>query len=156
LKTIDPERFEELKRQSVAQLLFKCARLVNERAIERVNTKLGPEPALRASHTALFPHLTAEGVRGADLAKKRGVTKQAVSQLVAELEYWGVVEQVADPKDGRAKLVRFTPKGEQGLLEGVAVLRELEQELSDKIGKRRMQDLHTALLALEKALVEES
>ncbi|HYP90538.1 MAG TPA: MarR family winged helix-turn-helix transcriptional regulator [Polyangiaceae bacterium] len=152
MSTFDPRDFEALKRQSVAQLLFKCARLVNERAIERVNQQVGPEPALRASHTALFPHLTSEGVRGADLAKKLGVTKQAVSQLVAELEYWGVVEQVDDPKDGRAKLVRFTPKGEQGLLQGMAVLRELEQELGDKIGKRRMQELHTALLALEEAL----
>ncbi len=152
MKTVDPEQFEQLKRQSVAQLLFKCARLVNEEAIRRVNQSVGPEPALRASHTALFPHLTVEGVRGADLAKKLGVSKQAISQLVAELEYWGVVEQVDDPKDGRAKLVRFTAKGEQGLLQGLAVLSELEQELADKIGKRRMQELHTALLALEKAL----
>lgn len=155
MKTLDPEAFEQLKRQSVAQLLFKCARLVNEHAIERVNQKLSPAPALRASHTALFPHLSAEGVRGADLAKKLGVTKQAVSQLITELEEWGVVEQVPDPADGRAKLVRFTPKGEQGLLQGLTVLREVEQELSDKIGKRRMQELHTALLALEKALVED-
>lgn len=155
MKTLDPEAFEQLKRQSVAQLLFKCARLVNEHAIERVNQKLSPAPALRASHTALFPHLSAEGVRGADLAKKLGVTKQAVSQLITELEEWGVVEQVPDPADGRAKLVRFTPKGEQGLVQGLTVLREVEQELSDKIGKRRMQELHTALLALEKALVED-
>jgi DNA-binding MarR family transcriptional regulator len=155
LKTLDPQAFEALKRQSVAQLLFKCARLVNERAIARVNEKIAPAPALRASHTALFPHLSAEGVRGADLAKKLGVTKQAVSQLLTELEQWGVVEQVPDPADGRAKLVRFTKKGEQGLVQGITVLRELEQELSDKIGKRRMQELHTALLALEKALLED-
>lgn len=155
MKTIDPGDFEEKKRQSVAQLLFKCARLVNERAIERVNRESGPNPPLRASHTALFPHLTSEGVRGADLARKLGVTKQAISQLVAELEYWGVVEQVEDPKDGRAKLIRFTPKGEQGLLQGLAVLGALEGELADKIGKRRMQELHTALLALEQALTEE-
>jgi DNA-binding MarR family transcriptional regulator len=151
LKTIDREKFETLKRQSVAQLLFKCARLVNERAISRVNER-ATGPALRAAHTTLFPHLNAEGVRGADLAKKLGVTKQAVSQLVTELEEWGVVEQVADPQDGRAKLVRFTKKGEQALLQGLAVLGEVETELSDKIGKRRMQELHTALLALEKAL----
>ena len=155
MKTVDPEQLEALKRQSVAQLLFKCARLVNERAIERVNATLGPEPALRASHTALFPHLTSDGVRGADLARKLGVSKQAISQLVAELEYWGVVEQVDDPRDGRAKLVRFTAKGEQGLLQGIEVLRELERELADKIGKRRMQELHTALLALEEALLPE-
>jgi len=152
LKTIDREKFETIKRQSVAQLLFKCARLVNEQAIERVNQRATVSPPLRAAHTALFPHLNAEGVRGADLAKKLGVSKQAVSQLVTELEEWGVVEQIADPQDGRAKLVRFTKKGEQALLQGLAVLGELERELSDKIGKRRMQELHTALLALEKAL----
>jgi DNA-binding MarR family transcriptional regulator len=156
LKTIDGDDFEEKKRQSVAQLLFKCARLVNEQAIERVNGEAGPNPPLRASHTALFPHLTSDGVRGADLAKKLGVTKQAISQLVAELEYWGVVEQIEDPKDGRAKLIRFTAKGEQSLLHGLHVLAELERELADKIGKRRMQELHTALLALEKALLEEA
>jgi DNA-binding MarR family transcriptional regulator len=156
LKTIDREKFEAIKRQSVAQLLFKCARLVNEQAIERVNQRATVSPPLRAAHTALFPHLDADGVRGADLAKKLGVTKQAVSQLVTELEDWGVVEQIADPQDGRAKLVRFTKKGEQALLQGLAVLGELEKELSHKIGKRRMQELHTALLALEKALVEEA
>jgi DNA-binding MarR family transcriptional regulator len=156
LKTIDREKFEAIKRQSVAQLLFKCARLVNEQAIERVNRRAMVAPPLRAAHTALFPHLNADGVRGADLAKKLGVTKQAVSQLVTELEEWGVVEQIADPQDGRAKLVRFTKKGEQALLQGLAVLGELETELSDKIGKRRMQELHTALLALEKALSEEA
>jgi DNA-binding MarR family transcriptional regulator len=152
LKTIDADEFEALKRQSVAQLLFKCARLVNERAIARVNERT-TGPALRASHTTLLPHLNAEGVRGAELAKKLGVTKQAVSQLVTELEDWGIVEQIADPQDGRAKLVRFSKKGEQAMLQGLAVLGELELELSDKIGKRRMQELHTALLALEKALI---
>ncbi len=64
-----------------------------------------------------------------------------------------MVEQVADPNDGRAKLVRFTAKGEKCVLRGLSVLRELEQELRDKIGKRRMQELHTALIALEKALL---
>ena len=154
MKTIDEKEFEKRKRQSVAQLLFKCARLVNEQAIERVNRTLGNSPPLRASHTALFPHLSSEGVRGADLAKKLGVTKQAISQLVTELEEWGVVEQVSDPLDGRAKLVRFTPKGERGLLQGLAILNTLETELTNKIGKRRMDQLHTALLALEEALVE--
>jgi DNA-binding MarR family transcriptional regulator len=154
LKTVDAKAFEARKRQSVAQLLFKCARLVNDRAIERVNGQRAVSPPLRAAHTALFPHLTSEGVRGADLAKKLGVTKQAVSQLVTELEAWGVVEQVSDPNDGRAKLVRFTAQGERGLLEGLAVLGELELELSQQIGKRRMQELHTALLALEKALTD--
>ena len=66
-----------------------------------------------------------------------------------------MVEQIPDPQDGRAKLVRFTKKGEQSLLHGLRVLGEVEAELGDKIGKRRMQELHTALLALESALLDE-
>jgi DNA-binding MarR family transcriptional regulator len=150
LKTLDAKHFAALKRQSVAQLLFKCARLLNDAAIARVNREGGP--VLRASHTSLLPHISSEGARGADIAKKLGVSKQAVSQLITELEEWGMVEQVADPADGRAKLVRFTGEGEKSLVRGLAVLRELETELSDKIGKRRMQELHTALLALEQVL----
>ena len=155
MKTIDARDFEAKKRQSVGQLLFKCARIVNERSLARVNEN-GAGPPLRASHTALLPHLSSEGVRGADLAKRLGVTKQAISQLVTELEGWGVVEQIADPQDGRAKLVRFSEKGERALLQGLAVLGELETELTHKIGKRRMQELHTALLALEKAVSDEA
>jgi DNA-binding MarR family transcriptional regulator len=143
-----PDYLYELGRIDTAKPFANLEKLsrVNERA---------SGPTLRAAHTALFPHLNAEGVRGADLAKKLGVTKQAVSQLVTELEEWGVVDQIADPQDGRAKLVRFTKKGEQGMLHGLAVLGEIETELTNKIGKRRMQDLHTALLAVEAALSEE-
>src|SRR5687767_2166502 len=110
MATVDLKALERKKRQSVGQLLFKCARLLNERAIARVNRQVG-QPVLRASHTNLFPHIDFEGVRLTELAQRLGVTKQAVGQVVAELEELGVVEVRPDPSDGRAKLVRFTTKG---------------------------------------------
>ena len=68
--------FEARKRASVAQLLFKCARLVNERAIETANDLPHAIP-LRRSHTNLFPHLDFEGVRITELARRLDVSKQA-------------------------------------------------------------------------------
>lgn len=142
---------EEQKRKSVAQLLFKCARLLNELAIARVNQQ-GVAPSLRQSHTNLFPHLDFKGVRITELARRLDISKQAVSHSVAELEGLGYVELLVDPDDARAKLVRFTKKGADGIAHGLRVLSELEQELAAKIGKRHMHALHEALLAAETAL----
>jgi DNA-binding MarR family transcriptional regulator len=148
-------RLEDAKRESTLQLLFKAARLLNEEALVRVASRRG-RPSLRPSHTNLFPHIDLEGTRIVDLAARVGVTKQAVSQLVDELEAFGAVERVPDPADGRAKLVRFTKQGRKGLLDGLSVLRELEEELAGAIGTTRMRQLHEALALLVDRAMDES
>jgi DNA-binding MarR family transcriptional regulator len=142
---------ESAKRASVGQLLFKCARLLNEEALGRVRTRAGA-PALRPSHTTLFPHIDLEGTRLTTLAVRLGITKQGVGQLVQDLERLGVVERTPDPSDGRAKLVRFTARGRRGLMHGLGVLRELEDELGGSVGRKRMQILHGILLDLHDVL----
>ncbi len=141
------EVLESAKRASVGQLLFKCARLLDERALARVAKAARGKPTLRPAHTKLLPHITVEGVRLTALAAKLGVTKQAVGQLVAEMESMGVVTCVTDPADARAKLVRFTPKGIQGIHQGLGVLREIEGEIEARLGAKAMKALHEALLA---------
>src|SRR5687768_17254144 len=124
---------EAAKKRSVAQLLFKCARLLNERAIAHANQD-EEGFTLRQAHTRLLPHLDFEGTRMVDLAKKMDVTKQAVSQLVTELEMVGFVELVPDPDDGRAKRVRLTRRGVEGIQRGLGVLTSLEKDLEREIG----------------------
>ncbi|HET7545123.1 MAG TPA: MarR family transcriptional regulator [Polyangiaceae bacterium] len=146
----DPE-LEARKRESVAQLLFKCARLANERAIAKVN-ELPLAIRLRTSHTNLFPHLDFDGVRITELARRLDISKQAVSQTIAELELMDVVETIPDPSDGRARLARFTEKGKLAIMQGLGVLRELESEMERSIGKAKFAALHEALLSLEQML----
>ena len=90
-------------------------------------------------------HVRKFGTRVGDLAVRLGVTKQAVSQLIDELESMGVVERAVDPGDARARIVRFTPKGRAGLLDGLAVLERLEEEAARAVGAARMKELHTTL-----------
>lgn len=153
----DPDDFsstlERAKRASTGQLLMRCARLFNEQAIARASERFGVP--MRTSHTTLFPHVDLAGTRLTELARRMGVSKQAVGQLVGELEEYGVLERVPDPTDGRAKLVRFTAAGQRSLLDGIAVLNELEQELMQRLGPRRMRSLHTGLLALMDLLESE-
>jgi DNA-binding MarR family transcriptional regulator len=142
-----PPDLEADKRANVLQVLLKCARLVDERAIERVNAEAGRR-LLRRSVTNLLPHISFDGTRIGDLARRVGVTKQAVSKVIAELEQEGVVELIPDPNDGRGKLVRFTARGAQAIRHGLGVLAQLERELARVVGEARMRTVHEALLAM--------
>ena len=139
------------KRQSTLHLLIRCARLVDERARARVNAEAGRIVA-RPSTMALFPHLDLEGTRVVDLAARLQISKQAVSQRVAELVEHGIVEVVPDPDDGRARLVRFTPHGLAAIHHGLGVLVSLERELAGTIGADRMAGLGETLALLSDAL----
>jgi len=140
------EELEAVKAGSALQLLFKAARLVNERAIRLVRERSG-QP-VRVAHTALLPHLDLEGTRLTELARRLEVSKQAAGQLVDELEAMGQLERVPDPDDARAKLVRFSRRGRKGLLEGLAVLGELERELSTTLGEDGIEALRVALATI--------
>ena len=121
---VDPaflERLERAKAASVGQLLFKCARLLNEQAVARIPVPEGL-PRLRPVHMSLFPHIDHGGTRLTEIAKRLGHSKQAVGQLVDELEQMGMLERVADPSDGRAKLIKFSNAPGRSLLDGLAQL----------------------------------
>jgi DNA-binding MarR family transcriptional regulator len=151
MKPAQRRALEEAKRANVGQLLLRSARLLDELAIARLNQEAGAA-VLRPAHTKLLPHIDFEGTRVGTIALRLGVTKQAVSELVAELAELGFLALVPDPADGRAKLVRFTPRGVEGIKRGLEVLGQLERELAAEIGEDLMRALGRALAALTPAL----
>ena len=139
------------KGASIAHLLIRTARLMNEAGLKRVQAD--PRYAgTRAAHLAVFPHLDLEGTRLTELARRMGVTKQAVSQVVDDLERLEAVERQPDPEDGRAKRVVFTDKGRAFMLEGLGVLQSLDAEALAEISPRRQQRLQEDLLKIMSAL----
>lgn len=142
---------EQARQASTLQLLFRAARLANDRAIARVNADAG-RAVFRRAIADLLPHIDFDGVRIGVIAAKVGVTKQAVSKVVAELAEAGVVEVVPDPDDARARLVRFTPRGADAIAHGLGVLAAIERELAREVGADTLRALHGALAALLPAL----
>ncbi|MCA9668342.1 MAG: MarR family transcriptional regulator [Myxococcales bacterium] len=149
----DRDKLEAAKRASVGQLLFKCARLFNELAIGRVRAVW--KVPIRTAHTSVFPHIDLEGTRLTELARRVGVSKQAVGQLVDELVEMGALERVPDPSDGRAKLIRFSSRRGRRITDGLAVLMQIETELARELGRSdtpapadKMAQLHDLLLEL--------
>jgi DNA-binding MarR family transcriptional regulator len=141
-------KLTESKQASVLEPLFRTARLTNELALARMNARRPDGIKIRAAHTALLPHIDFDGTRLTTLAQRLGVTKQAVAPLVDELEAMGTVARISDPADGRAKLVVFTEEGRRGLLDGLALLKELEDEMAQAVGATRMKEFGRTLQKL--------
>jgi len=140
---------ESAKARSVGQLLIRAARLWNEQAVRRLRET---NPSVRLAHTLLLPHIDLEGTKLTELAARIGISKQAVGELVDDLEAQGLLERLPDPRDRRAKLVRFTAKGRKGLLAGLAVLEEKEAEVATRLGARQMESLGQTLRRLVEIL----
>lgn len=94
---------------------------------------------------SLIPLLEATGARPTALAQRAGITKQAISQLVRELEGRGYLEQVPDPTDTRAKIVRLTKRGIQLRAACMEVRRELQEIAMAALGKTRLTRLRDDL-----------
>jgi DNA-binding MarR family transcriptional regulator len=100
---------------------------------------------VRPVHDAVLAYLDREGTRASVLAERAHLTRQAITQLVDELEELGVVSRSPDPEDGRAKIVAYTPEALVHFDAGRAVIAEIEQRWAADVGARRYRELRAAL-----------
>jgi DNA-binding MarR family transcriptional regulator len=96
----------------------------------------------------LMAQVDPDGTRVVTLAARARTTKQSAAFLVDQLERGGYVERVADPRDGRAKLVRLTPRGRAiGDAADAEVARALT-EWEEHLGPTRMRRLEETMAVL--------
>jgi DNA-binding MarR family transcriptional regulator len=117
--------------------------------VETLESLRAEHPDIRYSHGFLFQQLV-EGPRPVgEVAANLGVTSQAVSKMVRELEGLGYVERVADARDARVRRVGLTGRGRAAIEAGRSVRARLNRELADAVGEDR---LSTAAKTLKDAL----
>lgn len=88
------------------------------------------------------------GTRLTALAERARVAKQTATALVDKLERAGYVERVPDPSDGRARLVRFTPRTMAALPIARIEEERIEADWTAHLGERRMRELRETLTML--------
>jgi DNA-binding MarR family transcriptional regulator len=93
---------------------------------------------LRPGHGCVFGTITPGGDRLTVLAERAQLTKQAVGEVVSELEERGYVERVPDPDDRRAKIIRLTERGEAAWTLGHSYLAEIRERWNERYGKERV------------------
>ena len=117
---------------------------------EQLERRLADTPYddIRITHGCVFGNIDPEGTRLTDLAERARMTKQSVGEVTSDLEQRGYVERVADPSDGRAKIIRLTERGRAAQALGVGLIDELEQEWGERFGAERVAALREALEAI--------
>ena len=71
-----------------------------------------------------------------------------MAEFVRYLEERGYVERVPDPSDGRARLVRLTPKGCEAAVVAHGVMDGIEARWKRTLGARRYAELKEILSEL--------
>jgi DNA-binding MarR family transcriptional regulator len=141
-----PPETRKKRQQMLLRLVFRVFRTMNDETVRRVRED---GFTLEPSYTRLLAYVDDErGSRVSVLAKKVGVTRQAASQLLDEIEREGCLERRPDPDDGRAVRVHFTPKGRRMLAAGMKAMTAIEAEYAAVIGKAELQMLKTELARL--------
>jgi DNA-binding MarR family transcriptional regulator len=97
------------------------------------------------AQSLVLARLDPEGTRSSELARRSGVTRQAVHQTIQELAERGILELAPDPTSQQAKLVVLTRRGKRLVAEARAIFRELEDTLEHRIGRKRVARLRRAL-----------
>jgi len=130
---------------NLARLLLNRFRWFDQALLTTLHDRLGVK--LTSAQSLLFATLPVGGARQSDLARRLGVSRQAVNELVGGLEQQGLVEVVPDPDSGRAKLVRPTTQGRESIEVALETFAQLEAELRARIGDRKVDQLRGALEA---------
>lgn len=105
----------------------------------------GGHDQVRSSHINLTRNLDMAGTITTELARRAGMTKQAMGEIVEQCEQLGLVERVRDKRDARAKIVRFTKAGRDWLEAFRIALTKAEQEMRDELGYLRTDAIVSAL-----------
>jgi len=130
--------------------LARVSRVYNRRIIEGLHASGFEDFA--PSFPALLSNLDTEGTRIGVLAARAGVTRQAASQLLTEIERCGYVERSQAKDDARATVIAFTARGRKLLGRIFELVEEIEQSFAGVIGARDFERLRGQLLAIADAV----
>jgi len=131
------------ERLHTGHLLQRPARYFEVMLIERLHASGRTE--LTVAHTSVFSVIDLAGTPIGVLARRSGVTKQAMSQLVDDLVSKGYVERREDPNDRRSRLVVLTDKALEMLPLSRQYIAEIEDEYRAALGPDGFETLRELL-----------
>ena len=99
----------------------------------------------REARSSVVPYVGIAGTRQAEIVARMGLSKQAVQQLIVDLESAGILRRDPDPNDGRGKIVRFTDNGLAAQIDSQKAKRKVEAQLKSELGADAFEMLMEAL-----------
>jgi DNA-binding MarR family transcriptional regulator len=102
-------------------------------------------PSIRAGHGCVFRFIHEGGSRLTELAASSGLSKQAVGEVVDDLERLGYVDRAADPQDRRAKVIKLTERGAAAQRTAIEIFTDMERNWAKRYGAERVAAMRSLL-----------
>lgn len=109
-------------------------------------------PHLKLSFGQVLTSIGPGGGRIQSIADAYGVSKQAISAVVNDIERLGYLRCVTDPQDGRQLLLQFTTEGERLIADSLASVAQLQQEYIELMGERAFSQVSAVMKDLYQAM----
>lgn len=126
--------------QLISQVFDQVMEDLHRRLIEAGFAELRPTHILNVLRL-----LDCDGTRPTELARRAGMTPQAMSDLVGYLEQRGYVRRVPDPVDRRGRVVVFADRGTAAAEVAAGFFADVESRWDGVVGADRFRDLKAAL-----------
>lgn len=139
-------RFAAGAADDLGRLLMSAASSVSMATLDALASE--GHPGIRPSHVALFAHIDPGGTTITALAERAGVSRQAMSMVVRELEPLGYIATSPDPEDGRATRVTLTALGARFCEDATTTSDRIAREWAESIGDDGLDDLRRVLRLL--------
>jgi DNA-binding MarR family transcriptional regulator len=141
-------------RTDLGRLVANASRAMN---IELMRRLAGAgHPLVRPSHLAVFAGLEPGGSQITALAQHAGVSRQALSSLVREVESLGYVRTSPDPADRRAVRVELTDVGVAFCLSAIDISTEMTREIERVWGSTALDETRERLRFLASATSDDA
>ena len=149
LSAVQQADFEQnWRKMNTGRLLYEGFELYNAALLKSLaSTRFS---ALRNTHLNLLRHVDVEGTRMTDLADRSNLTKAAITSLVRACKNLGLVTVEQSTDDGRAKVVRFSPKGLALMAHIQTTIVAIERRLLVRLPADEYGNLRAALLSLSR------
>lgn len=134
---------EEWRQQNIGRLLNNAIKRFESRILRQMSSAGHGDFSL--SHITITRNLDVEGTRATEIARRAGITKQSMGELITQLENDGLIERRPDPDDKRAKIVCFTSAGMKWLDAFRTALQDAERQMEDELGAANLRSLKRAL-----------
>ena len=132
--------------QGLSRLLLEAFRAVDAEVGSALADRGSPE--LSPGHAAAILLVDRRGTHLTELAARAGITKQAMMQVLDDLESAGYLRRHPDPRDARAKVVRLTARGVRERAEARRAISGVDARVRRHLGGRRYDTLREALESL--------
>jgi DNA-binding MarR family transcriptional regulator len=102
-------------------------------------------PDVTQAHVSLFRYPGLDRTRPSQLAQELQISKQAINDLLRDLEHRGYLTREVDANDRRSRLIRLTTSGKQLERAIQQAARQADADLENRLGHARFEALRDGL-----------